>query len=229
MRQTWHDLLFAHWPVPAAELRRFVPDGLQLQEFDGTSWVSVVPFRMSGVTRRFCPALPWVSAFPELNVRLYVERDGKPGVWFLSLDATNPLAVWVARRWFYLPYQQATIHLREDVEGIHYESFRKGSEHPARFHGCYRPTSNVFWAKPGTLDAFLTERYCLYAQSPQGILYRCEIHHIPWPIQSAEAELDAVSLLDSHGLRVSGQPLLHFARRLDVVIWPLEPVSPVRK
>src|SRR4051794_15783952 len=105
-RQSWYDLLFAHWPVPAADLRRLVPDGLRVQEFDGTSWVGVVPFRMAGVMRRSLPDLPWVSAFPELNLRLYVERDGKPGVWFLSLDAANALAVWAARRLFHLPYHR---------------------------------------------------------------------------------------------------------------------------
>ncbi|MCZ2340504.1 MAG: DUF2071 domain-containing protein [Bacteroidales bacterium] len=225
MRQSWQDLLFAHWPIPTADLRRFVPDGLQLQEYDGTSWISVVPFRMSGVTARWLPAIPGLSAFPELNVRLYVERDGKPGVWFLSLDATNPLAVWVARRWFHLPYQHATMRLQEDANGITFDSRRKWSVHPASFHAWYRPTAAPVLVPPGTLDAFLTERYCLYAQSPRGTLYRCEIHHLPWPIQSAEAELDATALLASHGLTVSGPPRLQFVRRLDVVVWPLERID----
>src|SRR5262245_21637301 len=95
-RQTWLDLLFAHWPVAADRLRAFVPAGVTIQELDGTSWVGVVPFRMEGVTFRPIPALPGISAFPELNLRLYVEVDDKPGVWFVSLDAANPLAVWAA-------------------------------------------------------------------------------------------------------------------------------------
>src|SRR5688572_28968890 len=106
-RQSWEDLLFAHWPVPAAVLRPLVPEELRIEEYDGTSWVGVVPFRMSGVMLRPLPDLPGISAFPELNVRLYVERDGKSGVWFLSLDAYNRLAVWGARRFFHLPYFHA--------------------------------------------------------------------------------------------------------------------------
>ncbi len=95
-RQSWCDLLFAHWPIEASQIRRLVPEPLQIDEFDGTSWIGIVPFRMEGVMRRPFPDMPWISAFPELNLRLYVHHQGKPGVWFLSLDATNPLAVWAA-------------------------------------------------------------------------------------------------------------------------------------
>jgi uncharacterized protein YqjF (DUF2071 family) len=102
-RQSWCDLLFAHWPVSAELLRRFVPEPLRVQEFDGTAWIGIVPFRMESVMHRPLPDLPWISAFPELNVRTYVEHGGKPGVWFLSLDATNVLAVAAARRFFICP------------------------------------------------------------------------------------------------------------------------------
>jgi len=110
-RQSWCDLLFAHWPIPAADLRPLVPAPLEVQEFDGTSWIGIVPFRMQGVMRRPWPDLPYFSAFPELNVRLYVEHEGRPGVWFLSLDATSALAVWAARRFFHLPYFHSKIRL----------------------------------------------------------------------------------------------------------------------
>jgi uncharacterized protein YqjF (DUF2071 family) len=225
-RQSWHDLLFAHWPLPAAALRRLVPPALNIQEFDGTSWVGVVPFRMTGVMRRWLPNLPWVSAFPELNLRLYVERDGKPGVWFLSLDATNALAIWAARRYFHLPYVRADIALWQVGEGVEFTSERRGPGAPVRVTAEYRPTSPPYEARPGTLEHFLTERYCLYAQAPGGTLYRCDIHHIPWPLQQASAQIKADELLAPHGLRVEGPPaLVHFARRLDVVIWPLEKVE----
>jgi uncharacterized protein YqjF (DUF2071 family) len=227
-RQSWHDLLFAHWPVPAAVLRRMVPAGLDVQEFDGTSWVGLVPFRMSGVVRRPLPDLPWISAFPEVNVRLYVQKDGKPGVWFLSLDAANPLAVWAARRFFHLPYYRAAMSMDADGDG---DSIRYASRRPgAALAATYGPTSGgVYQAAHGSLEHFLTERYCLYAAAPDGSLWRNDIHHVPWPLQPARAALAENTLLSWHGLPTAGPPaLLHFARRLDVVVWTAEQVAPAR-
>jgi uncharacterized protein YqjF (DUF2071 family) len=220
-RQSWRDLLFAHWPVTAAALRPLVPAGLAVQEKQGTSWIGVVPFRMMGVMRRPLPDLPWFSAFPEINVRLYVERDGKPGVWFLSLDAANPLAVWAARRSFHLPYHRAAIDVAADGPGIDYRAVRAGD--PAvRFAARYEPRSAVYESARGSLESWLTERYCLYAQAPDGALYRTEVHHHPWPLQRAAAEIRENTLLAPHGLRADDgpPPLLHFARRIDVVVWP---------
>lgn len=215
-RQSWRELLFAHWPVRASDLKHLVPPGLSVQEFEGTSWIGVVPFRMTGVMRRPWPDLPWVSAFPELNVRLYVEKDGKPGVWFLSLDATNPLAVWAARRFFYLPYYRAQMSLALAPDGIHYQSQRTS----ARFTATYRPTSDAYTATPGSLEHWLTERYCLYALGPDGALRRNEVHHAPWPLQRAEAQIAENTMVESHGLQVRGPaPLLHYASQLDVVVW----------
>jgi uncharacterized protein YqjF (DUF2071 family) len=221
-RQSWRDLLFAHWPVPALVVRRFVPSSLEVQSFDGTSWLGVVPFRMAGVMRRPLPDLPWVSAFPELNVRVYVERDGKPGVWFLSLDATNALAVWAARRFFHLPYFRASMSLVPEGDGVRYASRRAGAE----FSATYRPTSGVYFSKPGSLEHWLTERYCLYALAPDGAIYRNDVHHAPWPLQSAEATISRNTFFEHHGVALGGPPpLLHFARRLDVVVWNGERVA----
>lgn len=217
-RQTWQDLLFAHWPIPAPDLQRLVPAPLTVQEFDGTSWIGLVPFRMSGVMRRFLPDLPWISAFPELNVRLYVEHEGKPGVWFLSLDATNPLAVWAARRFFHLPYFNAGIECRAEGEAVRYSSHRRGGE--PRLEAHYRPTSTPYASRPGTLEHWLTERYCLYARAPNGTIWRNEVHHAPWPLQAAEATIAENGYFAPHGLSVAGPPAtLHFARRIDVIVW----------
>jgi uncharacterized protein YqjF (DUF2071 family) len=223
-RQSWCDLLFAHWPVPAAQLRALVPESLQIQEFDGTSWVGVVPFRMAGVMHRPLPDLPWISAFPELNVRLYVTHDGKPGVWFLSLDATNFLAVWAARLLFHLPYHRAHIDIAQHGDRFAYSSAR--SHNGPRFQAEYGPTSPVYHATPGTLEHWLTERYCLYAQAPGGALWRTEVHHAPWPLQQATAAIAENSMLAPHGLRLADPPaLLHFARRIDVVVWAPQRVN----
>ena len=221
-RQSWLDLAFLHWPIAAEKLRPLVPASLEIQEFEGTAWVGVVPFRMAGVMRRPLPDLPWISAFPELNVRTYVERDGKPGVWFLSLDAANPVAVWAARRFFYLPYFLAGMSLVEHAGAIRYRSRRPGAELTAT----YRPTSDVYRAARGSLEHWLTERYCLYALAPDGSLRRNEVHHPAWSLQAAEIDLRTNTMLRVHGLDVGGPPALaHFARRLDVVVWDAERVG----
>jgi uncharacterized protein YqjF (DUF2071 family) len=115
-RQSWLDLLFAHFPVPARTLEPLVPKEIEIEEFDGTSWVGVVPFRMEGVTPRSLPDLPRLSAFAELNLRLYVRVGRRPGIWFVSLDAANRLAVWAARRWFHLPYPWPLQRAEAEIE-----------------------------------------------------------------------------------------------------------------
>ncbi len=221
-RQSWKDLLFAHWPVPVELLRPLVPSGLTVQQFDGTSWIGIVPFRMAGVMRRPLPDLPGLSAFPELNLRLYVERDGKPGVWFLSLDAANAVAVWGAKRFFHLPYHLAEIGFERRSGRIAFSSRRLGGADSVTFQAEYGPSSGTFEAIPGSLEAFLTERYCLYAQDRNGALWRAEVHHLPWPLQQAAGRVDASQLVAPHSLPLQGEPLLHFSRGVDVVIWPLQ-------
>jgi uncharacterized protein YqjF (DUF2071 family) len=217
-RQSWLDLLFAHWPIPVASVRHLVPASLEVDTFDRQTWIGVVPFRMEDVMLRGLPALPWLSAFPELNVRLYVTRDGKPGVWFLSLDASNPLAVWTARRMFHLPYQHATMSVELTQAGVAYRSDRRHA--PVGFEAAYRPTSPPVEPAPGSLEYWLTERYCFYAQDRAGRLRRGDVHHLPWPLQTAEAEITRNEMLEPHGLSVHGaKPLLHFAGRVDMVGW----------
>jgi uncharacterized protein len=210
--------------VPVSALRALVPPSIEIQELAGTSWVGVVPFRMTGVMVRPLPDLPGVSAFPELNLRLYVERDGKPGVWFVSLDATNALAVWAARRFFDLPYFRADMTTRDDGQRIHYVCHRRGGG--VTFKGTYGPIAGPVRAQPGTVEHFLTERYCLYAQARDGTILRTNIHHRPWPLQAATAEIDENTVGHAQGIALPGAPaLLHFSRQLDVVVWSPEPVG----
>lgn len=189
MRQSWHDLLFAHWPVPADALAPRLPRGLALDTFDGQAWLGIVPFRLSGLRPRWMPPSPGVSAFLEVNVRTYVTAGGKPGVWFLSLDASSRLAVRGARLLFRLPYHHARMRAEWQAGGMRYESHRPG----AALRAEYRPCGERFTAAPGTLAHFLTERYCLYAADPRGLL-RCEVDHPPWPLQPAELRLDVNTL-----------------------------------
>jgi hypothetical protein len=239
MLQTWHDLLFAHWPVPAEALAPLLPAGLPPETFDGRAWIGVVPFRMSGVRPRGLPALPRVSAFPELNVRTYVTRDGRPGVWFFSLDAAEPIAVAAARRLFHLPYFSAAMRCECAGDWIDYSSRRVPGRHaPATFRARYRPTGPAFTAARGGLEHWLTERYCLYTADPKGRIHRGEIHHAPWPLRPAEAEIAANTMADAlaaatlpsprggtprtTAVPLVGSPHLLFAERLDTVVWGIE-------
>lgn len=223
----WHDLLFMHWPVPHAALRALIPPALALDTFDGTAWIGVVPFRMNGVRPRRLPALPWLSAFPELNVRTYVTTGGKPGVWFFSLDATNPVVVRLARKLFYLPYYDARMASKGSGNHVHYTSDRthRGAP-PAAFQAQYQPIGPVSYGSPGALAHWLTERYCLYAADRRGRVWRGDIHHAHWPLQPAEADVHVNTMTHQIGLTLPDTPpLLHFARRLDVVGWLPERVQ----
>jgi hypothetical protein len=221
MAQTWHDLLFAHWPVSLAELRSQIPASLEIETFNGTAWVAVVPFRMSGVRIRGAPPVPWLSAFPELNVRTYVTRDGKPGVCFFSLDAANAVAVLIARSWFHLPYFRAVMQIQKRGDWFEYTSLRRHrGAPPAELSAKYRPTATPQPPVPGTLEHFLTERYCLYTTDRSGRPIRCEIHHAPWPLQLAEAQFARNTMSDASGITLPDtRPLLHFASRQDVIVW----------
>jgi uncharacterized protein len=219
MRQSWHDLLFAHWPVAPEGLRPLVPPQLTLDTFDGQCWVGVVPFWMSGVRVRGIPELPGTACFPELNVRTYVTDRGKPGVYFFSLDAGSRLAVHTARALYHLPYFYADMKAKAAGDEIAYRSERRGVA--AQFRGRYGPIAPVHLRAPGSLDHWLTERYCLYTVHKAEV-YRGEIHHAPWPLQDAFAQISTNSMASAAGIVLpDAQPLLHFAKRLNVVIWPL--------
>jgi uncharacterized protein len=223
MAQSWHDLLFAHWPIAPEELRPLIPPQLELETFDRQGWVGVVPFRMSGVRARGLPAIAGTSCFPELNVRTYVVFDGKPGVYFFSLDAANRLAVRTARLLYHLPYFHAEMRSEDRGEQIVYRSRRKNAE--AEFRACYHPVTPVGIRTSGTLEHWLTERYCLYATADSAV-YRGEIHHTPWPLQDASAQIDVNTMAAAAGIALPDtNPLLHFAKRLDVLIWPLRRVN----
>ena len=175
--------------------------------------------------RRPLPDLPWISEFPEINLRTYVTCRGKPGVWFLSLDAANPLAVWAARRFFHLPYFHARMTVKKLPNQVRYTSARRREPSGLSFRALYEPTTDPYESTPGSLEHWLTERYCLYARSPAGRVFRTEIHHGPWPLQGARVDIERNDLLLPHGLVCESTPaVLHFSRRLDVVVWTPEAV-----
>lgn len=222
-QMNWGKLLFMHWPIEAKALRPLIPKRLTIDTFDGTAWIGVVPFTMWGVRPSFIPPVPGLSEFHELNVRTYVHLDGVPGVWFHSLDAASQLAVWGARTFFHLPYFNAEMHLKQEGDTIIYASERTEDDAPpARFQATWKIGAPLPASEPGSLEFFLTERYCLYAAEDEKI-YRLRIHHPPWPLQRAKLSSYASTMIESHNLPTpEGEPLLHYAEALHVEAWPLE-------
>ncbi|MFK7766690.1 MAG: YqjF family protein [Mariniblastus sp.] len=229
MKMNWHDLLFMHWRTDYETLRGLIPEPLEIDTFDGTPWIGIVPFRMSGVAPRLVPSLPYLSSFPELNVRTYVTLNGKPGVWFFCLEATNPVAVRVARSLFHLPYMDAKIELgnceKSNVgKWIRYRSTRTHrGETPASLHINYRPIGDSFNAQPDSLEHFLTSRYCLYSANRKNEIYRGEIEHEPWELREAQAITKHNTMTDWLGIELPDEPpILHFAKSTKVVAWTLD-------
>lgn len=221
MHQAWHNLLFMHYRVSADALRALVPAVFPLDTFNGDAYIGIVPFMMRDVRPRFAPALPWLSNFPELNVRTYVTRDGRPGVYFFSLDAANPVAVEIARSLFHLPYQNATMQCEVSQDRVEYASTR--TDHraaPAYLRVVYAPTGNPFIAPRDSLEYWLTARYCLYCTDDAGTAYRSEIHHAPWQLQPARAAIETNTMTEPLGLRLGTQtPHLLYVQSMAVVNW----------
>ncbi|MGE0001608.1 MAG: YqjF family protein [Fimbriimonadaceae bacterium] len=220
----WQKLLFCHWEVDPASLRPLVPEPLELDLFEDRAYVGIVPFAMSGIRFRGLPEIPGTHSFLELNVRTYVRYEGRQGVWFHSLDANNRLAVRAARAWFHLRYLDCDLTLVEHEGRVRYTARRPGSAHEYRTYPTpgaaaagldvqYRPVGPK---EPSDLDRFLTERYCLYSYSSKGRLYQGNVHHEPWPLQSAEADFDENRMVDGLGLALSGPAMLLYSESLDV-------------
>jgi len=220
MKQTWNDLLFAHFPVNFDVLRKLVPEIFPLDTFDGMCWVGVVPFHMTDIRLRGLPPIPGTDKFPELNVRTYVTIDGKPGVYFFSLDATNLLAIQVAKTFYHLPYLHAKMKVEKQGDMIEYKSIRKSED--ARFVADYRPVSEKYFAEKGSFEEWLVERYCLYTLNPKGVPLRCDILHHPWELQQAEADIKENTMLSSQGIVVENDSvILHYSKQIEVRMWPL--------
>ncbi len=232
MTQRWNNLLFAHWPVPAAQIANLLPEGLVPDTFDGYAWIGVVPFTMDRIQLRAIPSIPGANKFPELNLRTYVREThtNQVGVYFFSLDAANLLAVSVARTFFQLPYYWSRMHvqIRDSSREFYYRSERIAGPKPASFRARYRSLQKskvLELSSPGTIEHFLTERYRLFTTDRKGRLFKGDIHHVPWPLEQAEAEFEVNLLPRAHGIELPDtKPLLLFARELVVYVWSLEMV-----
>lgn len=220
----WDDLAFLHFPVAAESIRAQLPAGVELERYDGSAWLGVVPFRMEDVAARWLPAIPGTRRFLELNLRTYVRVRGRPGVWFFSLDASNPLAVRAARIGFSLPYYDS----RMSADGgrcIHYHSRRhhRGVV-PGVFDAAYEGQGQEFHAQPGGFEEWLTERYCLFSANHDGEIFCGHVHHRPWTLQRCAIEIRRNTLGNLIGVALGETPAhALFARSLQVIAWAPEP------
>ena len=202
MYQKWLHLLFLHWEFSPEAIQSTLPPGLYVDTFEGKAYLGVVPFFMRDVRPRFCPAVPGLSNFQELNVRTYVhDGRGTPGVWFYSLDANQYVAVKAARFLFSLPYfyAQMEAEINPADEEVSYSSRRRGTDPGLKSFFRYRPTSETSTAASGTLEFFLVERYILFAYSGKGKLYSGRVWHSPYQLASVE-----VRSLEENVLRLDG-------------------------
>lgn len=232
MTQRWNDLLFAHWPVESAQLAPLLPGGVKVDTFQGSGWLGAVPFWMDRIKVRGAPPIPGVRSFPELNLRTYVRdlESGAAGVYFFSLDAASLLAVIGGRTLYNLPYHWAEMRLEQRSEReFVFESRRRFQSRPVEFKARYRglgPTRKLAESQPGSLEYFLTERYCLFTSNRSGQSVRANVHHVPWPLEDAEADIERNDLAQAIGVALPNEkPVLHYSRRLAVYIWPAELVK----
>lgn len=212
----WADVLFAHWPVDPGLVAATLPDGLAVDTYDGDAYLGVVGFRMESIRPRGAPI---GRSFPELNLRTYVRGDDGGGVYFYNLDADDRIGVLLARGLFRLPYYRAAMRVEDRGDGaLRFRSRRthRGAS-SARFDATYRPTGETEPVTPGSLDAFLTERYRFYTESDGGRLYRGEIDHPRWELCDATLTIRENTLFEANGFdRPDGEPLVHYSPGSDV-------------
>lgn len=233
MTQRWNDLLFAHWPMPVSAIAPLLPDWLQADTFQDSAWLGAVPFWLDRIKIRGVPALLGLRSFPDLNLRTYVRDQftGTRGIYCFSLDASNLLAVGVARLMYHLPYYwaQMTLEQRSEREFAFYSERRLASR-PVIFKAKYRglgPTHRTIEVRRGSFEYFITERSCLFSVNHAGEPIRASLHYIPWPLEEAEAEIERNDLAASIGIELPKvEPVLHYSRRLAVYVWPTELVRP---
>jgi uncharacterized protein YqjF (DUF2071 family) len=222
MFQHWLHLLFVHWSFAPESIQMTLPQGLQVETFDGRAWIGIVPFFMRRVRVAWLPTIPGISNFLELNLRTYV-RDvrGRPGIWFYSLDANQALAVCIARASFALPYKFADMDAKISGGEINYRSRRFGSKDSLHYR--YLPTEKLGEAKPGTLEFFLVERYRLFACRKNQILSG-RVHHSPYRLRKVVVTDADPKLFALDGFETPSEPPEHaiYSDRVDASVYPMD-------
>ncbi len=220
--QRWNELLFLHWDFEPATVQASLPPGLYVDTFEGRAYVGVVPFFMERIRPRFLPPVPGISWFLELNVRTYVfDEQGRPGVWFYSLDCNQALAVALARRFFHLPYFHASMSARRSPSAIRYSCQRSGAQAIAEFE--WEHTGASRQAEPHSLEFFLVERYLLFSTNAQGALFTGQVHHSPYQVHAPRLCNHSMLPMEQAGFHSSAQPAsVLAAEAVNVEVFALE-------
>jgi uncharacterized protein len=231
--QRWNDLLLAHWPVPAETLDKLLPDWLQPDTYQGSAWLGIVPFWLDRIRIRGVPPLPGTRNFPDLNFRTYVRDrfNGTAGVYCFSFDASNLFAILAGRSFYQLPYFWADMRFEQRSEReFAFSSRRRFTKKKVLFNARYRgmgPTHKTAEHTVGSFEYFFSERYYLFSANRSGQPIRAHMHHVPWPLEDAEAEIERNTLASAIGIELPDiEPILHYSRRLAVYVWPAELVRP---
>jgi len=209
VRMDWLDLLFLHWRIEPGAMRALVPEPLELDLYDDSAWVALVPFRMANCRFRGVPPIvPGTREFHECNVRTYVRHRGVAGVWFFSLDAAALLPV-LGGRWFWsLNYVHSRFEVAHDRAHDHcdYKLARRNGPWPdGRTHVAWRAGEALPPAEPGSLQHFLTERYYFFTKR-RGRVLASRVEHEPWPLRSATVDHLDDTLIRAAGLPAEGEP-----------------------
>ena len=210
----WDDVLFAHWRADPETVASRLPPSVSVDTFEGDAYLGVVGFEMQDIGPR---GVPVGLSFPELNLRTYVEVDGRPGIFFFNLDADDPLGVFVAQTLFRLPYYRAQMSVTRAGTEVTLRSRRPDGHGTAAFDATYAPAGGLQTPEPSTLEHFLTERYRFYTADERGRLYHGDIQHAPWDLAPATATLRENELFTANGFETpSTEPLLHYSPGIDV-------------
>ncbi|MBT5392334.1 MAG: DUF2071 domain-containing protein [Euryarchaeota archaeon] len=224
--QNWKHLTFMHWKVDIEQLKTYIPEGLEIDLYNGDAYVGVIPFIMEKVRPRGLPWLPFISTFGEFNIRTYVKKDDVPGVLFLTLDAQSMVTCFHAPRSYGLPYRyaKAKVKIGKDGKYTWFSRRKKGGE---SLIGTTNSSGQLEQARDGSIEYFLFERYSLYTWH-EGSLHRAYTHHEPWKYCVAEVQVETNTLLESYNLGISS-PLkpeyIHMSTGVQVQTWNIQPVE----
>lgn len=213
--QRWSELLFVHWSFPPEVVRKLVPSGFELDLWQGRAWVGVVPFRMEATRPSWLPRRAGLDFF-ETNLRTYVHRNGEPGVFFFSLEASSWLAVRAARLGWSLPYFHADMSAERTGDRVRYHSDRRGAD--ARIDVEYEIGADLGPSALGSLQHFLLERYYLFVER-RGVPIKGQVHHVPYPARAATLISADQTLLAAAGLPEGRLETVHYSEGVDVEVF----------